>query len=240
MNLNINLPQSWRELSDAQLKSILALLNSDSLTAFEIKVIAALRLSGASELFADAVRIDDVLLEAQDIRDIASAMSWIDSVPDYPVRPEILACRRAMSPVLDELTFGQFIMIENYFSGFIATADKKLLIHIFEIIYPYFEMWAIRREPDLIAPAIILWISSFKKWAAIQWPYLFRSQDKSESQSFPDARMLRESADSMIRALSKGDVTMEQKILDSPFSRAATELNCLARETEDLKRKSKS
>ena len=100
--------------------------------------------------------------------------------------------------------------------------------------------------PDLKRPfvwhhvAAMLVFRAFKDHIARQYPDLFAAPDPDDNMfggagSGTDPASVSETINAQIRALTKGDITAEQRILDSPMRRALTELNQLAREARELK-----
>ena len=88
---------------------------------------------------------------------------------------------------------------------------------------------------------LFYWWTALKLTLAEQFPNLFRNNE-GEGNLLAGKSMqqrLQEAMNNQIRALTKGDITKEEQVLQMNLWRALTELDNLAREADELNRKFK-
>ena len=91
---------------------------------------------------------------------------------------------------------------------------------------------------------IFYWIASLKQYFAREFPNFYMPATNTEEKLLGSGqtdtyRQLRESTNAMIRALTGGDITKEERILKMDTWRALTELDAKAREAEELRKQYK-
>ncbi len=245
MKIDITLPKSWSELSDRQLKQVFRAVSS-GLPGFDIRLLLAMRWARIKYIYTTPegnffVEIDKrpVILSPEEMHSIASALDWMDAIPEFPVRQAYIR-GKAADPMLHDMTFEQYITLDNLFQGFLASNDDRLLDRMHAILYdcrisPAYHMarlFGIRLK-EWQRKAVFYWFSSVKTAMARKYSnFLRQGAGKTEV----TASLITKAVDAQLRALTKGDITKESQVRSMPCHRALTELDALAKEAEDFRR----
>lgn len=252
--INLKLPTSWPELSQAELHEVYRILVTQA---------ALLVASGQHKSHAQAcVGLLCTLAGARVVRHDRPGDSFILSFPvgrgrrlcrvtpaqlselleplDFiqepggePVRLDQLDGKpyEAVNPRLQGVPFGEYIRIENLYQGFIMSKSHDAVESLAGILYPGYGS---RKKDSLTAVDvfnILQWMIQVKTLFAHQWPNFFRPCTGSQS-----APSMLEVMNNEIRALTGGDVSKEEMILQIDCWRALTELDFKAKEAEEHKR----
>lgn len=247
MDIDIKLPESWGQLTQSQLKTVLKYLSSSTITIHQCKILLAMKLGGISFHSIDQqgalVKFNGVfiILSDDDMLALAHSLDFIEEDPGYPVRLFELKHRKAVHPDMRDLNFAQWLAIENLYFGFLETRDLSLLNEILTILYPKSGLFSRlvktfnKRSLDYTHINALKWISSFKKWLCRRYPELFKTLETSGDYSMSsNQRKLMESMNAQIRALTKGDITKKETVLNMDLHSALTELDALALEARKL------
>ncbi len=236
MTLNISLPASWQELTNAQLLYICALLAAENYTPTELKTYCFVRFARLTPRgkAANLARVyiyngHRIVINDSDMAAATSFLDWLDTPPALPVRPDKLGGGKAMDAELHGLPFATWLMVDNLWQGFVISKRTELMDSIAQHIVDGC------RTPLTAAEryALILWLTGVRQLFAATFPDLFGGSGEGAT---PTAESQREAMDAQIRALTGGDITKEQTVLESDTWRALTELNAKAREVKELKR----
>ena len=245
--LNITLPTSWAELSDKQLLMVYSLFARD-LTTAEVKTLCLMRWNGLKVLatlprkrFLIKRGKEVVPLRIRQIQQATSVLDYLDSFAPAPVRIIRIGKHRAIAADFEKVPFEEFLFVENLFQGYLNTQSDELLLQMAQVLY----------ASDHVKPSkahlvgIFYWIASLKQYFAKQFPNFYKpatnTGDNLLDNAQPDVyRQLRDSTNTMIRALTGGDITKEATIMKMDTWRALTELNAKAREAEELRKQYKS
>lgn len=248
MNIDIKLPTSWAQLSQSQLRSVYKYLSSSSLSAHQCKLLLALKFSGIkyvgmfngiSYAKKDKLTFE---LDSQHFLALAHALDFITSIPPYPVRLFEIAHRKAIHPLLRELSFARWLGIENLYCGFLTTKNPQLLNEILSLLYPaeglagkLFKPFKNVKFIDWRHINALNWISSFKIWLTDRYPEIY-PKPNPEIQNVPaiTQKALLDNMNAQIRALTKGDITKKEAVLAMDVHSALTELNAIALEARRL------
>lgn len=140
----------------------------------------------------------------------------------------------------EDATFGEFLHTDGLFLMYLNNpgANAYRLVEIAEILYPGIGRAAANSR--LMNANIIIWLTGLKKQLAGMYPYLFAAPAAGYEET-PDetAARSRRATLSMIRALTGGDITKENDILQTAAHSALNELNEKAREAKELEKISK-
>lgn len=238
--ISVQLPAGWHNLTSRQLQFVYALIASGSdasslrlrclLEFGDISVIA--RVNKGYTLLCKGRYITIPVLE---LSEYATILSWLSSVPDSPVRIPAYKRHRAVDARLKDVTFGDYLACENYYQGFLTTRQTGLMEEMARILY---------RAPNLkLAPVffigVLYWWIAVKKLFASRFPHLFQSSARETEDNLLESgkSRLQDSVDAQIRALTKGDPTKENDVLQLNVWRALTELDAQAREYFEYKKK---
>lgn len=219
----VTLPIGWECLTDEQLYYICALSASGKFAVEEVKACFLLRMAQAQGVHKE--RID-----AFAAADAASALDWMDNLPPAPVRLSSIEGCHPVDSMLNGVPFGQYLALENYYQGYLLTQNSAALDAIGGILYPDVP----RPLTDAERYSLLLWIVGMHSQYAQLFPDLFRA-------SAPDAGTTdqREVMNAEIRALTGGDITKMEAVLNANTLDALTELDAKAREARELDEKMK-
>lgn len=242
--MKISLPKDWSELDDQQLYYVFNLIG-DNLAAEQVKTYCLFRFGKIKMIcrFGNGYIVkadkEEYLVTAETVTMAISSLDYLDDVPAKPVRISKIKGNQAMDPLLKESDFQSYLYVENLYQGFLVTQQHDLLNQMGHILYG--------NEKLILSKAeklnVFYWWTALKLFFAKQFPNLFREGANEGSNLIGDTRSLsqkmNEAMNNQIRALTKGDITKEEKVLQMNLWRALTELDNLAREAAELDRKFK-
>jgi hypothetical protein len=156
---------------------------------------------------------------------------FIESIPNDPVRLDRCAGKAALDAHFYEVPFGQFLQGENFYQGYLYTRKDELLNNLAQILYP-----KARKFKTFELVNAFFWFSALKKFFAEQFRDFFvpMNSESSNALGYSPTDKVKDSMNAQIRALTKGDITKEQEILNMDTWRALTELNAQAREYQEI------
>jgi len=243
-SFDITLPTSWAELSDKQLHMVYSLFARD-LSAAEVKTLCLMKWNGLQVLsqlpdkrFLIKREKEVVPLTARQIQQATSVLDYLDSFAPMPVRISRIGKYRALPADFEKVPFEQYLYVDNLFQGYLNTQQDELLLQMAQILY----------GSDHVKPSrahlvgIFYWMASLKQYFASLFSNFYKpapakGDDNLLGSAQPDIySQLRDSTNAMIRALTGGDITKEERILKMDTWRALTELDAKAREAEELRK----
>lgn len=231
--LKISTPKSWQELEPAQLKYILT-LQAQGLPSGTIQVSAFLHFAGLKiyKTEGECLRLRaGMKVYRVKASDIAMAAMALDFITDPPTMPQLLpelGGKQAKDEELHGVPFAHYLQIENYMQQYLRTKDATLLTPVLALLYE-----DNLQEEDIDATArymVLHWYNGLKPFLAQTFSDLFRPVAGEEGEE-PD---LREIMIAQIRALTGGDVTKEEQVLNVDTWTALAELNAKAREAKEV------
>jgi hypothetical protein len=253
--INIQLPTSWAELSQEQLRFLYKTMSicqqefSQEKFRGPVDYSAQLRAAIATKClirwgglkivtpYADGwlLERDGVQFEvnAEKIASLIQCFDWIASLPDSPVRLDSIGGHAAIAADLSEdFPFSEWLTCENLWQGYQQNKDESLLKQMAGHLYKTESL----EMGDAETLSIFYWWASVKIYIAARFPHFFK-ESSGEATSTPGFDDLRRNMDNQIRALTKGDITKEEEILSMETWRALTELDAQAYEYEELNKK---
>ncbi len=245
VTIDLKLPTKWEDLSDKQLRYVFALL-AQGFTATEVKAYCLHRWAGLKVLHRYgnvwACKHDGLqfILAAEQVERATHALDWLDSVPTLPVRLAKIGSHRAIDAQFHGVPFETFIVCDNLYQGYLATKQDKLLDELAAHLYGTQRI----RLTEVERVSVFYWFVSLKTFFARVFKHFFHPVSNASGddgnmfeQQQSQYEQLQNAVNAQIRALTKGDVTKEQQVLSLDTWRALTELDCQAREYEELERK---
>ncbi len=243
--LSITVPKDWSELEDQQLYYVFNLLAAN-MSSEQIKTYCLFRFGKIKMLckYGDGFLVkhekEEHLVDAEVITQAIQALNYLDDVPQKPARIAKIKGHKAHDVLLGDMDFQSYLYIENLYQGFLITQQHNMLNEMGQMLY--------NSENLILSQAekmnVFYWWTALKMHFSKQFPNLFRMGADEGSNLIGDGRSLskkmHDSMNNQIRALTKGDITKENEVLSMPVWRALTELDNLARESEELNRKFKS
>ncbi len=246
--MNITLPKDWCCLSDRQLLYFFRQLARD-LPFDQILTLCLLRWANLRILCKEASGNylvkqrakpkEEAVLSLRQIQSATETLAYLKTFPPFPTR--ITAIGKAQAIVVDfqGVPFSTFIAVDNYYQGFLQTQDYNLLRHAATLLYPDVAEARLTTAHCLM---VFYWITSLKQYLARLFPHFLQSAPRepdnllgTSSSAFGDT--LRAAVNAQIRALTGGDITKENAVLNMDTWRALTELDAKAREAEEIRKR---
>ena len=242
--INIKMPGSWGELDDGMLYYLYNLLG-DNLSAAQIKTYC-LFLWGKLKVvcrYGDGYLIRrgkaECYVTAGVLCNALHALDFIETLPEVPVRIGCIKGNEAVDATLQGVAFERYLFVENLYQGYLHSQQHTLLKQMGEFLYDT-EGLELNRAEKM---NVFYWWTALKTFFSKQFPHFLRPATGDDNDLLGGgaaqslSRRLQESMNAQIRALTKGDITKERDILAMDTWRALTELDALARESEELERK---
>ncbi len=235
--IDFNLPSSWAELSDKQLRYVFGLLAAE-FSGEEIKTLCFLRWSGArvigrQESGAYLLKKEKAIFEVSPLAlaELLPHLDWLTAMPAVPVRLSKIRRHAALPADFAGVPFETFIICDNLYQGYLSTQNDELLDMLGSTLYGA----DLKFEP-LERIAVFYWFASLKTSLSNKFADFFQPIDSAGDGNLlgTPAMTVEEAMNAQIRALSKGDVTKESQVLALDTLRALTELNAQAREYKQL------
>lgn len=129
--------------------------------------------------------------------------------------------------------FANFLSVDAIYAHAVQSQNPESMIKAAAAIFPKARLRKNKRDTAKLSVMAILMYAAFKDYLVGKFRNLFGSaagEVRIASQS-----SVSDSINAQIRALTKGDVTAEQRVLETQTVRALTELDALAREYQELK-----
>ena len=255
---NVSLPQSWHDMSQQQLRQTFAAI-ATGYTAPQVRMRLALLWADIAIIGQEAEgcakraqseacfnsaerqqarrsqdtwlvqhRRNTFLLHSWQLDGLAARLAFLDTPPQN--RPAILlkvGSHPAIDPLLQGTPFETYIVLENLFQGYLQTKDNALLHQMGHHLYPGSTAYT-----PAETTCIFYWFITLKGFFSRKYHHFFAPADGAAGASVEEAM------NAQIRALTQGDVTKEAAVLATETWRALTELDAIARETQELKRTS--
>ena len=240
ISFNVALPTSWQELTQEQLRAALSLMATGA-AGTSLMTQAFLIFAGLEPDGEDIYRNYAGFLFKIGVNQITAAalhLEYLTTPPTAAVRldraEDGTPCKTGAD--FEDATFGEFLNADGLFLMYLnnpeANADR--LSEIAEMLYPGIGRAA--ATSPLMNANIIVWLTGLKHQLTGMYPYLFAAPAAADYEETPEeaAARRRRATLSMIRALTGGDITKENDILQTAAHSALNELNEKAREAKEL------
>ncbi len=240
--INLIVPRGWHELDDKQLRYLFGLL-ADDYSSAEIRTLCLLRWSGLKVLYRQdndfvlSFGSEEFMLTVTEVTDAIEALKWLDEIPSFPVRLSRIGQYTALPSDFLSVPFEKYIYCDNLYQGYLHTKDDSLIDEMMKVLY---DGWNSKGLP-LERIATFYWFASLKQYFAKTFNHFFQQTGGTDNNLLGNAKSIaqqvKDAMNAQIRALTKGDITKEKEVLAMDCWRALTELDAIARETEELNRK---
>lgn len=237
--IDLSVPKSWQELPDKELRYVFRLLNG-SFTITQVKARCLLRWAGMrvlrqeGALFVVRYKKQVFPISALQITEAISNLEWLGDFPSYPVRLSRIGFHRAVRTDFQNVSFEDFLTLDNLYQGYLQTQKKELLHDMAVILY---QSRFIRLSNEE-ATSIFYWFTSLKRYFASLFTHFFGTAGDGEASSL-SFKQLQDNMNTQIRALTGGDITKERDVLRMDCWRALTELDAKAKDYEELQKATK-
>ena len=242
--LILHAPQSWRELSQDQLRYVFGLLGTFS-DLTQIKTFMFMRFCGIHvQKWTSKVvfcfmrsrlgRRKFFTITANQVQSLIHQFDFIDSFDNMGVRLDSVCGYRAVDVNLHGISFIDYLSAETAFQVYLSSKNMENIDTLARILYRKRNGDAPKRLKLDIAErtGVFAWFCYVKAEFARQFPSFFRPAG-----SEPTKWDLLKMANIQLRALTQGDVTKEEMIKNMDCWRALTELNEKAREAAEFESK---
>lgn len=248
-NITVRLPTDWSELSDYEAWLAFKLLANDAVSSEEVPFMLFALLNNLSVLgrshsgdFVVAGNGGIFELSPYAAAEICRPLKFAMQPAGHPYRPTRFRRFFAVASDMQSLTFADWLCIENYLQRVISTSDFSLLDNLNPILMKRGKSLRDKlthanskfTRPERIA--VFFWIQSVKDYLRRRFPHFYRGAE-SIQESAITPQDLQDAMDAQIRALTKGDITKENEVLEMNMYRALSELNALAREYKEMEAK---
>jgi hypothetical protein len=215
------------------------------MSAAEIKTLCLMKWNGLKVLsqlpdkrFLIKRGKEVVPLSTRQIQQATSVLDFLDSFAPMPVRIARIGKYRALPADFEKVPFEQYLYVDNLFQGYLNTQSDELLLQMAQVLY----------GSDRVKPSkahlvgVFYWMASLKQYFAGLFPNFYKPASNNSSGNLlgngqsNTYNQLRETTNAMIRALTGGDITKEERILKMDTWRALTELDAKAREVEEIRK----
>ena len=238
LELDLTVSTAWEQLTPAQVESVLdALSGAPNETAG--RLIAFCRLAGVTIQRAHGA--DTVLVSggrsfrintAEFCHAVSDGTEWMTQPPLAPMRPEKVLGGKALNAEFHSVKFGIFLQAENLWQRFCATeegGDKmSLLDDLSDILFE-----GITTHSDYSRTAAALWWAGLKNHLSRLFSNLYRPAAVESDGDLLGAML------AQVRALTGGDVTKEEAVLNVDTWTALAELDAKAKEAREYAEKYK-
>ena len=247
--IDLSVPKSWQELPDKELRFVFRLLNG-SFTLTQVKTRCLLRWAGlhvvrqeGSSLRSGAggalfvVRRGKQVfpISALQITKAISNLEWLGDFPVYPVRLSRIGYHSAVNADLQNISFEDFLTLDNLYQGYLQTQKENLLHDMALILYQARFIRLTKEE----ATSIFYWFTSVKRYFASLFTHFLGISPTGGENAALSYRQLQDNVNTQIRALTGGDITKERDVLRMDCWRALTELDAKAKDYDELQKQTK-
>lgn len=161
-------------------------------------------------------------------------LEFVDGYENFDVRLESIGTFKAVDGLLHGVRFVDYLNMEKYYQGYLATKEKKYAVGLARLLYGGPGTPADFTDiDDAEMMCCVMWFSYVKKMFSKFFRHFFKPAPMSQGKTVD----WMEQMNAQIRALTDGDITKEQAVFDKDCWRALTELDAKARETEEFKKK---
>lgn len=241
--MNFDLPQSWSELTDDQMRTVYRLLARD-LSAAEVKTLYLLRWNKIKVIgqtnkpgeYWVKVKRKLFTITARQLFTLTRPLDFMDEIPPVPVRVSRIGKYSPVSADFEGVPFEVYLYCDNLFQGYLHTESMDLLKELVQVLYN-----SERIKPDKATCIMAFyWFASLKAMMARRFKNFYQPIDDVTPDNMLENvtlhQKLTDAVNAQIRALTGGDVTKEPYIMKMDTIRALTELDCKAYDTEQLRK----
>ena len=244
--IDLYLPTSWQAMSEKELRLVFRLL-ANGMDYPDIMVIGLLRWNNIKVVGRTNNKGEFWLkynkhlfrAKAKSIHNICQSLAFIKDIPPVPVRYESIHRHKPLAADFSGVPFNTYIVCSNIYQGYLHTEKMELLQQLVCILY----------DSDKIKPTVdecimaFYWFAALKNMMANKFPNFYQKMDSEDGQNMIGGKSLHQrltdEVNAQIRALTGGDVTKEDQVLQMDTIRALTELDAKAYEIAEMKRREK-
>lgn len=242
--VEFTLPTKWGDLTQEQLRIVLTLYATfgdveDGLEQVKIAAwanfcrVGIVRTMDNGHLCVLLDSGDHFLMDDEVMPSILRNLEFLGHPEEMDIRLETFGTFHARKMWLDDITFEQYLILENWYQTYLVTRDDAMLRNMATILYGMEQAQTERIKKDVLL-GVFLWYGAVKHRFAQTYPHFLKP---AQGAGQVCRESLREAIDAQLRLLTKGDVTKIEGVLKTKLPFALAELEALAREAEEMKRK---
>lgn len=240
--LNFSLPDSWEKLTQHQLRYVCYVMSNfdedRAKTYMFVRFLGICVLRKRENGWECFIRLKKKIyffLENWQVQYFIKVLDFINTPGTHPVRLEKIGRLQAVDAFLRGVIFKDYLSLENLYQGYLQTSQQDLLMKMSKLLYldehGNHPLKIFFSDAELLS--VFIWYAAVKNRFAISFSYFFRKTGDGTG----DADNMADVMNAQIRALTGGDITKEQEVLNMDCWRALTELNEKARETIEFRKK---
>ena len=241
--LHLTCPRSWKEMTQEQLRYALHVIGCGLYSSVEGRTLMLLRFCGIEVTrktpygWACSVPVGSsdgeqhkhpFFLQSWQVQDMIKQLEYVDSYEAFDVRLESIQGFKAVDPLLHRVMFQDYLNMEKYYQGYLATKQQRFALGLARLLYP----GGVTAIDDAELTNCIMWYSYVKKQFSKHFRHFFKPAPEGGK-----AVDWIEQMNAQIRALTDGDITKEDAVFKKDCWRALTELDAKAHDTEEFRKK---
>lgn len=237
--VNMHIPSQWSELTQEELCMVLQVIATLSdLNMNDVKAAVLLRLNNMAVIRRTAegwlCRKEEgyFILGEEYLPDLFDMLSYLERPEDMTDRIHAIGKHEAVDMWLKKLKFGLYLTLENYYQAYLASRKQELLEKMTRVLYDIEDSTPIEGWHMI---GTFFWYVAVKKRFASEFPHFLKPVGEGQETGTPSSQ--KEIMTAQIRLLTKGDITKNEAILNTDTWSALTELDALAKESEEFKQR---
>lgn len=259
VNISFTAPTSWRELSQEQLRIVFDLMaieqESTAIKTYMLIYFCGLHVIRHTHFGWKFWTMVDgrkrvIYIKTSEMQSFIHQFDFIDQLEDMDCRLDAVCGLHAADALLQQgVTFNEYLHAEKYYQLFVETKDMEYIDNLAQWLYHdshgraagYGDAVDDHGKPveDVtLTPGervgTLLWFVHVKQVMARSFPHFFKKTVVEDGE--PEPVNFIELYNIQLRALTGGDVTKEDTVLNLACWRALTELDAKAREAEELEK----
>lgn len=249
MNINITVPTSYGEMTEKQTRYVINLqvagLSQEAIWAKCFFRFSGMKLKAITE-DACFVKYKKSLLEVhpQEMDYMIRKMDFLTKKYSGLQPPTKLKCYVPVESLFENVIFSQYLETENEYQAYIFTQKMEHLHNLIAILYgkrgAKYDNNGIEKRAKRFKRCsktdklqVFMWVLAVKEFFNQKYRLLFapEAQDENEQTQAPDMYAV---IQNQVRALTDGDITKREAVLNSLTWDALEELNNKIRESKQL------
>ena len=241
--LHLTCPRSWKEMAQEQLRYALHVVGCGMYSSVEGRTLMLLRFTGIEVkektpygwacsvsvgLPDGKYRRHHFFLQSWQVQDMIKQLEFVDGYETFDVRLESIGGFKAVDGLLHRVMFQDYLNMEKYYQGYLATKQQRYALGLARLLYP----GGVQTIDDAEMTNCVMWFSYVKKQFSKSFRHFFKPAPNGGKTIDWVEQM-----NAQIRALTDGDITKENAVLEKDCWRALTELDAKAREAEEFRKK---
>ena len=245
--MEFTVPKGWGELKDEELRYVLRLLwlydgHADWQTRAQVAAllhfcqVEVVSRTDQGWLCRERRHGTTFILDPDLLPSLMQSVAWVTETDQISVRISQVGEYQAVDFELQELPFGKYLEAENNYQSYLQSKNEKCLSELAAILYLVPDGSDVPKFGGEVLLGAFLWFAAVKQLLGRQFPDFLKPAEGSPESITQES--LIEAMRAQIRLLTKGDVTKQQYVLENTDTwTALAELNALAKEADEIKRK---